>query len=743
MYQLNEIQQKVFNDRYALKDIEGNAVEKNIEDMWKRIADNIASIENDKDVWSKEFYNILYDFKFVPGGRILSGAGNDKVTFFNCYVLPSPEDSRQGIMRNITDMVEIMSRGGGVGVNLSTLRPKGAYVKGVNGYSSGVTSWGELYSQATGSVCQGGSRRGALLLGLRVDHPDIEEFITIKRDFNKLNNANLSVLITDKFMEAVKNNSNWELKFNEKIYKTIKANYLWNLICESAWNSGEPGIIFIDRYNQMSNSWYCEEIICCNPCGEQGLPAWGVCNLGSINLNKFITDDCKIDYDNLNKTIKIAVRFLDNVIDKTPYFFEQNERIQKNSRRIGLGTLGLADMLIKQKIRYGSQEAIKVCNELYEFIAIESYKVSIDLAKEKGIFLNYNFDKFFIENKNSLAYKIYNLLSKEYQENAKKYGIRNMTILTQAPTGSTGLLANTSSSTEPNFAFEIKRKDRLGEHFIKHPLYENWIKTIKELPKYFVTAQELTPEEHVTMQATIQKWVDSSISKTINAPKTHSVKEVKKIYMLSYDLGNKGITYYRDGSRNEQVLTNINSDNYIYEGDIPRGFVIETPDDSHGKRRKIYTGCGTLYVKAFYDEVTGEILETFLSKGSTGGCERFMQFSSRLMSRLLRIGDTTEGIADQAFSVGACPSWMYAKGKGLKLSKGKNCPSAIAYTLIDIQNEIKDELGLEELPKFNKDAKIVYLENKEEGAKCPECNTELRFIEGCNSCPNCGYSKCN
>lgn len=268
MYQLNESQLRVFNDRYALKDSEGKQIENNVEDMWKRIAKGISSVEDNQEYWEKQFYDILYDFKFIPGGRIINGAGSDKTTYFNCFVINKPEDSRQGIMKNITDMVEIMSRGGGVGVNLSSLRPKDAYVAGVNGHSSGSVSWGEMYSQATGCVCQGGSRRGALLLGLEVNHPDIEEFITVKQNFGKLNNANLSVLVSDDFMKAVKNNSDWDLIFNNKVYKTIKSQSLWNSICESAWRSGEPGLIFLEQYNERSNTWYFDEIICCNPCGR-------------------------------------------------------------------------------------------------------------------------------------------------------------------------------------------------------------------------------------------------------------------------------------------------------------------------------------------------------------------------------------------------------------------------------------------------------------------------------------------
>ena len=392
-------------------------------------------------------------------------------------------------MNNVTVMAETMARGGGVGVNISTLRPKGSCVKGVNGKASGAVSFGGLYSYTTGLITQGGSRRGALMLMLNISHPDIEEFITIKRTMGVITNANLSIGISDSFMDAVKKDESWDLQWNGKIYRTVKARYLWDLICESAWASGEPGVVFLEQYNKQSNTWYFEDIICVNPCGEQGLSAWGVCNLGSLNLSVFV-DNGAVDSGLLSATIRRAVHFLDNVIDTTEYFYKENEEVQKKIRRVGLGTMGLADMLIKLKIRYGSEDAVAFCEKLYSFIRNEAYKSSIQLALAKGAFPDFDKEKY-------LQGKFIERLPQDIKDEMGRYGIRNAVLLTQAPTGSTGLLTGASSGIEPIYDFVVIRKDRLGEHEIYHPLYEEFLSSHpgERLPDYFVTAKQLSPEE--------------------------------------------------------------------------------------------------------------------------------------------------------------------------------------------------------------------------------------------------------
>ncbi|MDZ4221669.1 MAG: ribonucleotide reductase N-terminal alpha domain-containing protein, partial [Patescibacteria group bacterium] len=374
-YTLTDLGKKVFDDRYSLKDKTGIALEHTPEEMWHRVAKSVASVEKGaaQKEWEEKFYWALQGFKFVPAGRILTGAGAETdVTYYNCYVLPYPDDSRGGIMESVTIMMEIMARGGGVGVNLSSLRPRGTYVKGVNGRASGAVSFGALYSFVTGLIEQGGSRRGALMLMMNDDHPDVEEFITVKRQMGQITNANLSVCVSDTFMEAVKNDADWELKWNGKHYKTIKAAKLWDLITESAHASGEPGCVFMERCNKESNTWYFEDIISVNPCGEQPLPAWGVCNLGAINLVPFAKADRTVDWENLGRCVRIGMRFADNVVDATPYAYEQNRRAQLNVRRTGLGTMGLGDFLIKMGVRYGSDEGVALAEQVYKFIRDES-----------------------------------------------------------------------------------------------------------------------------------------------------------------------------------------------------------------------------------------------------------------------------------------------------------------------------------------------------------------------------------
>ncbi|USB32196.1 adenosylcobalamin-dependent ribonucleoside-diphosphate reductase [Paenibacillus sp. YPG26] len=556
-------------------------IEKTPEEMWDRLAKAMASVEATSELqreWEGKFRSLLDDWKLVPGGRIAAGAGaSEELTLFNCYVIPSPKDSRGGIMETLSEMTEIMARGGGVGINLSSLRPRRAVVKGVNGSSSGAVSWGGLFSYTTGLIEQGGSRRGALMLMINDWHPDVLDFITVKQTMGQVTNANLSVCISNAFMQAVKQDLDWELVFPDTadprydlewdgsldtwkagggkviIYRTLKAREIWQIIMESAWKSAEPGVVFMEYYNQMSNSWYFNPIICTNPCGEQGLPGWGVCNLSSLNLSKFYDETSgDVAWDELALATRYSVRFLDNVIDKTPYHFTENEENQKNERRVGLGTMGLAELMIKLKVRYGSAESLEFLDRLYGFIARESYLASADIAEEKGSFPAFDAGKY-------LQSGFMKEMVKEFPEvgaAAQGKGIRNVTIITQAPTGSTGTMVGTSTGIEPYFAFKYYRQSRLGfdEQFV--PIAQDWIDEHpgEELPDYFVTAMDLSAEDHIRVQAAIQRWVDSSISKTANCPADFTVEDTKRLYELAFDLGCKGVTIYRDGSRDVQVL---------------------------------------------------------------------------------------------------------------------------------------------------------------------------------------------
>lgn len=557
---LEGVRARVFRDRYSLKDQDGTPTEAAPEQMWARVARGIAQAEADplaQAEWEAAYRAVLTDFKFVPGGRILTGAGSGHdVTYYNCFVLPSPEDSRGGIMDTLKLMVEIQARGGGVGVNLSSLRPRGAYVRGVNGTSSGPTAWGGLFAYATSNVIQqGGSRRGALMLMLDDDHPDVEEFVTVKRDLTQLNGANLSVCVSDRFMDAIKADAPWPLRWKGETKKTLPARALWDLICESAWLSGEPGLVFMERYQKLSNTAYCEQLISVNPCGEQGLPAWGVCNLGSMNLAAYASGPVGggvFDYGALEHDVAVAIRFLDSVVDSTGYFFPENEAAQKAVRRTGLGTMGLADALIRMGLRYGSVGAEAFVGRVYRTIRDAAYTASARLAEEKGPFPAYDSGRY-------LDRPFVRDLPERVQALIRAHGVRNAVLLTQAPTGTTSLLAGASSGIEPVYDFTLVRRDRTGESVIHHPLLAEWrgarlAEPNAPLPDYFVAANDLTPEEHVRVQALVQRYTDSSISKTVNAPHDHTVAQVQELYLKAYDYGCKGVTYFRDGCR-EGVLS--------------------------------------------------------------------------------------------------------------------------------------------------------------------------------------------
>lgn len=556
-------------------------IEKTPEEMWDRLAGAMASVEKTPELqkeWTGKFRSILDDWKLVPGGRIAAGAGaSEELTLFNCYVVPSPKDSRGGIMQTLSEMTEIMARGGGVGINLSSLRPRRAIVRGVNGSSSGSVSWGGLFSYTTGLIEQGGSRRGALMLMINDWHPDVLDFITVKQTMGQVTNANLSVCVSNSFMKAVKEDLDWELVFPDTTepdydtvwdgdldkwkadgrnvihYRTVKARDIWKTIIESAWKSAEPGVVFMEYYNQMSNSWYFNPIICTNPCGEQGLPGWGVCNLSAVNLSKFYDEkNHDVDWADLATTTRYSVRFLDNVIDKTPYHFPENEANQKKERRVGLGTMGLAELMIKLNIRYGSPESLEFLDKLYGFMAREAYLASAEIAGEKGSFQAFDTEKYlqsgFMKN-----------ITETYPEvgaSIRKHGMRNVTVITQAPTGSTGTMVGTSTGIEPYFAFKYYRQSRLGydEQFV--PIAQDWLEAHpgEDLPDYFVTSMDLSAKDHIRAQAAIQRWVDSSISKTANCPADFTVEETAELYEMAFDLGCKGVTIYRDGSRDVQIL---------------------------------------------------------------------------------------------------------------------------------------------------------------------------------------------
>jgi ribonucleoside-diphosphate reductase alpha chain len=541
----------------------------------RRVAHALASCEDAEIRQSVEddFYDILLDY-FIPGGRILAGAGLDVLTLQNCFVLPGAEDSRTGVFDRVKEMAETHSRGGGVGVNLSSLRPRYAHVKGVNGISSGAVSWGQVFNLSTGLIEQGGSRRGATMLMIDDWHPDVFEFIQVKRTPGQFENANMSVCISDAFMEAVEADGDWDLVFPDtndprydelwngnlqqwqenggevRVYDTVKARDIWSLLIESAWASAEPGLHFLERSNKMSNSWYFAPLVATNPCGEQPLEAYGVCTLGALDLSKFVSPwDRGINWSLLGRVITTAVRFLDNVIDINNYHLPEIEENHRSNRRIGLGTMGLGELLLRLNVRYGSDESVELVDTLYQFIAEKAYHASINLAMEKGAFIKYD--------ERYLRSGFMEAMPESVRTRVQKHGIRNVCLLTQAPTGTTGTMMGTSTGIEPYFSWQYTRTSRLGVHVEVVPVLKDLGLKLGNLPEYCVTAQDLAPEDHVKVQAAIQRWTDSAISKTTNAPSHYSIEQTDRLYRLAYQMGCKGVTIYRDQSRHEQVLSAI------------------------------------------------------------------------------------------------------------------------------------------------------------------------------------------
>ncbi len=1155
----------------TIKLLDGEIVERDLEhvdkpietdpsQMMDRVATGVAQTEKNakkREEWSSKFRWLLDDWKFVPGGRILTAAGTDQdLTYYNCYVISSPNDSREGIMTTLTQMTEIMSRGGGVGINISTLRPRHAYVKGVNGRSSGSVSWGALYSFVTGLIEQGGSRRGALMLILNDWHPDVFDFINSKREAGQITNANISVGVSDKLMEAVKADGDWELVFPDtndadydelwdgdlatwiasgrKVihYKTIKARELWNAIVESAWASAEPGIWFNERSNKMANSWYFNPLISTNPCitgdmrihtdeglvtarelfddeteidvaidgrfgleqhttpstrvfmtgikpvyrlqtkegyylratadhkimtargwvemqdlnegdkvhilnrkggfgregserlgrilgwligdgtikadravlsffgeekqelapmfaqyvndivepltdssrgtrtytvgvvdikdrdearvrsqrlrtlvegyglvenkhqvpevvfkgteamqrgflqalftadgsvqyfkgnktaslrlacnaldmledvqmilanfgiasriykerrkagyrdmpdgqgglkqywceaqhelvisranmvvfrdeigfilerkqeqlidmlddyvnaphsesfvarvesvtedgyeevfdltepvthsfvgnsivthncGEQPLGAFSVCNLGAINLSRFYDEEANdVAWEELRQTVGYATRFLDNVIDTTPYFFQQNADVQLAERRVGLGTMGIAELMLKLKVRYGSDESVALIDEIYKLIATTAYDTSCEIAQEKGAFPKFDAEKF-------LESGFMQGMPEDLREKIRANGMRNVTLLTQAPTGTTGTMVNTSTGVEPFFSWVYYRKSRLGLHEEQVPIVRDWYEENpdeEELPEYFATAMDLEPRDHVKVQGAFQRWIDSAISKTCNVPNDYTVEQVSELYQYMYELGCKGGTIYRDGSRDEQVLMLKGDERAESEMDEIKGNsskpakaevvtqvatphrVYPRPDRLTGTTVRTQTPFGKAYITINRDE-NGYPFEVFITIGKVGSdIQADADGLGRMMSLQLRTTaphnrkDMLKLIIEQLQDIGGARPIGFGPKRVLSL------PDAVASVLMDefFKSEQPQQLGLpiEGLEEVQPQASNLVVNGSLSGADmCPECGTiTLIRTEGCRKCLTCGYSEC-
>ncbi len=746
-------------------------LEKDIREVASRIARGVAYVEKPEireDV-EKAFAKEIAALHFVPGGRIWAGAGTDQqLTYFNCYVIPSPRDSREGIVETLGQMIEIMSRGGGVGINISSLRPSRATVRGVNGRSSGAVSWMDLYSRATGLVEQGGSRRGALMLQIEDWHPDLWRFIEVKKIPGMVENANISVRISDGFMEAVKKDGDWELVFpdttdpdyddtwdgnletwkklgkNVVVYETVKARKIWHDIVQGAWQAAEPGIVFDERHEKDSNSWYFNPLISTNPCAEQPLPAWGVCTLGHINLAAFYdAGKNAVDWNGLRETIRTGTRFLDDIVDATPYFFEQNYTNQQNERRVGLGTMGLGELLIRLGLRYGGPESLEFIDQLYRFIAVETYLYDVELAQEKGAFPSFDAELY-------LQSGFMRGLPDDVRAAIRSHGVRNVTILTQAPTGTVGTMVGTSTGIEPYYALTYFRQSRLGydEQFV--PVAAEWKQEHpnEELPPYFVGAMDLTPEEHVYVQAAIQRWTDSSISKTANAPSNYTLEDTARLYELAYDLGCKGVTIYRDQSRSEQVLhlsdtSETEVDQKTLFPTVSGAEVYPVPALINGRTYRKETPAGT--ARVVINEVDGNPFEVFMLLGRAGSeVQSFMESLGRVISLYLRSNGNVsprrrlELVAEQLKGIGGANQMGFGPGRVLSVVDGIG--QLLESHLGQVPNQAGAALSHEgAVEKWTTDMR----HDSPHLDLCPLCDAPtLVFEEGCQHCQSCGYSKC-
>ena len=786
---LPQVTVKLLDGEVVARDLEhvDKPIETDPAQMMERVARGVAAVERSpskRDEWSRKFRWLLDDWKFVPGGRILTAAGTDQdLTYYNCYVIPSPHDSRDGIMITLGQMTEIMSRGGGVGINLSTLRPRHAYVKGVNGRSSGAVSWGALYSFVTGLIEQGGSRRGALMLILNDWHPDVFNFINSKRQAGQITNANISVGVSDKLMAAVRADDDWQLRFPDtrdphyddfwdgdlgtwmasgrKVinYKTIKARELWRAIIESAWASAEPGVWFNERSNKMANSWYFNPLISTNPCGEQPLGEYSVCNLGAINVSRFYDEDNRdVAWEALRKTVRYSTRFLDNVIDTTPYFFPENEAVQMSERRVGLGTMGIAELMLKLGVRYGSDESVGLIDQIYKLIAVTAYETSSDLAREKGAFPKFDAEKF-------LESGYMQAMPSSLRHRIRHDGIRNVTLLTQAPTGTTGTMVNTSTGVEPFFSWVYFRKSRLGLHEEQAPIVKDWFGAhpeADELPEYFVTAMDLSPREHVRVQGAFQRWIDSAISKTCNVPSDYSIEQVSELYQYMYELGCKGGTIYRDGSRDEQVLMLKGDERAESEMQDLKATPAEEsadeaepastphrvyprPDRLEGTTVSRQTPFGKAYITMNKDE-DGNPFEVFIAIGKAGtDLAAYAESLGRMISLQLRTTapqnrhEMLKLVMEQLEGIGGARSIGFGPGRVLSM------PDAVARA-VQLEFFPEDEPQQLDLPIEEEAGQpaIASGDRAISGADmCPECGTiTLIRSEGCRKCLTCGFSEC-
>lgn len=718
---------------------------------------------------NEDLKQLIKERKFLFGGRTLANRGTGKRgSFSNCYSRGFVKDDLNDLMDANSDIAKTFKAQGGQGISLSKLRPKGCDINHGQFESDGIIPFMEIYNRTTESISQGGSRKGALIMTLDVWHKEAEDFIKIKSEEGKIQKANLSLEIDDEFMECV----NTYYKTGEKITKHIIRDYngntveydvtpidLYKLMMEKAYDWAEPGCIYTDRFRNYNMMEFVDEyqIESCNPCGEQPLPKHGACNLGSINLSEFVInsfeDNSRFDYNSFKKAVHIAVEALDTVLDENMdnHALKEQKDMAFKYRNVGLGIMGLHDCLIKLGIEYGSDASKEFVENVMNTMFYEAVLASNHLAKEKGAFPRWTEEVL-----DSEIIKMH-FLEKEIDE-LRENGLRNCSLLSIAPSGSIGTMLNISTGCEPLFQISYKRKtESLNGKETYYNVYSGianqYIKKFNttELPSYFNTSADINWMDRVDIQAKLQDHVDTAISSTINLPSETSLDEIEKLYLYAWDMGLKGVTIFRDGCKRLGILTtDLNDNNTLDSGDklkvseLPRGTIIKVDDNTIGKERHLMTGCGSLHCQAFFDPITGDLLETYLSKGSTGGCQSNLAAVSRLMSLSARGGISVHDIVDQLDSCMACPSYAVRSATKKDTSKGSCCPSAIGNALLDMYKEIQNDISDDYCEKgiTHKSHNDTKSSSEESKLKCPECGETLFFEGGCVSCRSCGYTKC-
>jgi len=752
------IAEQIWDMKYRLKEQDGTPIDMTVEDSWRRIARSLADVEKDQAGWEKKFYSALEDFQYLPAGRITAGAGTGRaVTLFNCFVMGTIPDSMAGIFDMLKEAALTMQQGGGIGYDFSTIRPKGAPVAGVAADASGPLSFMDVWDAMCRTIMSAGSRRGAMMATMRCDHPDIEHFIEAKSDSARLRMFNLSVLVTDPFMEAVKADGSWELVYDGVVYHTVQARDLWNKIMRATYDYAEPGVIFIDRINNANNLNYCETIAATNPCGEQPLPPYGACLLGSINMARLVDrpfeDGADLDQDKLDELVSTAVRMMDNVVDASRFPLPEQAQEAQNKRRIGLGVTGLADALLMVGQRYGSEEAAQQTEEWLRRIARAAYLASVELAKEKGPFPLFDADAY-------LASGTMQMMDDDVRDAIREHGIRNALLTSIAPTGTISLYAgNVSSGIEPVFAYSYTRKvlqkdgTRTEEEVVDYAV-QMWREKFgdKELPDYFVNAQTLAPLDHVRMQAAAQKWIDSSISKTINCPEDISFEDFKEVYMEAFETGCKGCTTYRPNDVTGSVLSVSESsektpaENGEMAAEAAGGDVIYMAEpldrpqslEGHTYKLKWPDSEHAIYLTVNDILVGGKRrpFEVFINSKNMEHYAWTLALT-RMISAVFRRGGDVSFVVEELKAV--------FDPRGGAWVQGKYIPSILAAIggvlethMVTIGFLAGEGMALKSDPQ----AEVVNLDQPR-GKACPSCGQfDMQMVEGCMTCRSCGHSKC-